>query len=73
VSHPNTVAYSGGAVCCPNENSARTHDRAGWRATWIDPGGAHAIPERGSSVGPGVTLGNARNYYVALPHRWWTR
>lgn len=30
----NTVAYSAGAVCCPDERSARTRDT---RATWIEP------------------------------------
>lgn len=63
MTHPNTTAYSAGAVCCPDEVSARRHDRAGWRATWWD---ADAQPE-GGYVGP---VWDAMTESVVAQYRW---
>ncbi len=34
--HPNTVAYSAGAVCCPNYEAAMRHRDA---VVWLEPNG----------------------------------
>ncbi len=35
IPRPNTVAHSAGAICCPDEASARRHQH---RATWVESG-----------------------------------
>ena len=68
MTHPNLAAYSAGAVCCPDEATARRHDRAGWRATWVDTGGLFEHPTIGMVPGPGrMTL------TWLPPTRRWTR
>lgn len=63
MSRPNTVAYSAGAVCCPDEASARRHHHA----TWFDFGGLSRNPVRHSAIG------EYRTTVVTLPGRRWTR
>jgi hypothetical protein len=51
VIHPNTVAYSAGAVACPDYDSAMRHRDRGEYVTWFNTGRPHRFAAWFSHVG----------------------